>query len=161
MEIAFTFAPPPPFSGVFIVPPFLFWFVFNLLASKMHDTSSFLVICDTCIYCAWFCWYVVFWHGNSPSMCFSENENAPENYTIKLLPMSETFDFDRGLLLAVQAIQVGMLKTRLLLLAQFVIVIITSFNNIDDIINGHLYNCANIEILNIFYSHRCFLCRHF
>lgn len=94
-------------------------------------------------------------------MCFSENENAPENYTIKLLPMSETFDFDRGLLLAVQAIQVGMLKTRLLLLAQFVIVIITSFNNIDDIINGHLYNCANIEILSIFYSHRCFLCRHF
>ena len=48
MEIAFTIAPPPPFSGVFIVPPFLFWFVFNLLASKMHDTSGFLVMCDTC-----------------------------------------------------------------------------------------------------------------
>ena len=66
--------------------------------------------------CACFCWFVVFWHGNLPSICSSENENAPENYTIKLLPMSETFDFDRGLLLAVQAIQVGTLKTILLLI---------------------------------------------
>jgi hypothetical protein len=47
------------------------------------------------------------WH-----LTTGEGESIPENISsskdlIKLLPMPETFDVDRGLLLAVQAIQVG------------------------------------------------------